>query len=133
MRLFRIDVEVTHLDLRLGPGETEFAFEDVWVVILVGERHRFFAGVSNSSAERTTDGLVWLNPHTATQTKHRIKHRPGRVGKRTILHHRNRIARSSSASEETSSIGFILNRAHGLTFHYHNVNSPNGTLFSGAL
>jgi len=42
VRLLGVDLEVTHLDLGFGPGETQLTFEDVWVVILVGECDCFF-------------------------------------------------------------------------------------------
>ncbi len=58
MRLFRVDLQVAHLNLGLGPGETRLTFEHVRIVILVGERHRFFTRSRNGGAKRTPDSLI---------------------------------------------------------------------------
>src|SRR5262249_45202616 len=79
VRFFRVDLKMAHLDLRLRPGKSLLAFEDVWIVILVRQRVCFFARVGHDGAERTTDGLVRLNSHAASQTEHWIEYCAGGV------------------------------------------------------
>jgi hypothetical protein len=68
-----------HLNLRFGPGETQFAFEDVGIVILVRERQRFLSRVRNRSAERASHSLIRRNTDATSQAEHRIEHCARRI------------------------------------------------------
>ena len=129
MRLFRVDLEVTHLDLRFGPRQAQLAFENIWIVILVSERHRFFARMRHGRAERKSHRLIRRNSHASSQAENRIEHGAGRVRQRTIFHDRDRITRCSPTSEETAAIGFILHRADQFTFGNDDVNAPDWFVF----
>ena len=129
MRLFRVDLEVTHLDLRFGPGQAQLALENIRIVILVGERHRLFARVRHGGAERKSHRLIGRNSHAPSQAENRIEHGAGRVRQRTIFHDRNRITGVSPTSEETAAIGFVLHRADQFTFGNDDVNAPDWFVF----
>src|SRR5688572_17672840 len=77
---FRVNAEMAHLDLRFGPRQLQLSFENIRVVILVGQRHCLFARISNESAEGTADRLVWRNSYTPAQAEHGIKHSACRIG-----------------------------------------------------
>src|SRR5205823_14241994 len=101
VRLVRIDVQVIHFDLGARPGETRFALEDVWIAILFGEHDRLVARLSHAGGENDLYSFGRLQSQATTQAEDRIEYRPDSVRQRTILHHRDRFCRASSATPAT--------------------------------
>ncbi len=77
--LFRVNFQMTHLDLCLGPCKTQLAFENIWIVILVGKGERFFTRTCDRSAERTSHRGVGLDSDAAAQAENGIEHRACRI------------------------------------------------------
>jgi hypothetical protein len=46
-----VDLEVVHLDLSLGPGQSRLPIEDTWIMILICKRQCFIPRMSDSGAE----------------------------------------------------------------------------------
>src|SRR5258706_13744705 len=93
MCFIRVDAEVTHFHLRFGPGQAQLAFKGTGIVILVSQHYRLFARAGDDRTEGTTYSLARRDSYAPAQTKHRIKHRDGRVRQRSIFHYRDPIGR----------------------------------------
>ena len=126
MRLVRINVQVTHFDLRSRPGHPRFTLEDVRVVILLSEGDRLLARFGNAGSKDDLGSFIRLEANAATQTENRIEHGADRIRKRAILDDRNRVCGRVPPAEKTRTVSFKLNPADRIAAGRQHVHAPNG-------
>src|SRR6266851_1855174 len=108
MGLVGIDVQVTHLDLRPGPGHARFTFENIRVAILFGQRDCVVPRLGHAGRENNLGGFVRRQAHPASQTENRIEDGADRVRERAILHYSYRLGGGVATAEKTRPISFKL-------------------------
>src|SRR5258708_139210 len=108
MGLVRIDVQMSHLDLRASPGHARFTFKDIYVAIFFSQRDRMVARLRYAGRENDLRGFVWQQTHAASQAENWIEHGAHRVRERTIFHYCDRLGSGMTAAKKADPISFKL-------------------------
>ena len=75
MGFARFNVQMSHLDLRIRPREPFDSFENIDVVIFVGEHQDMFARMRHRRRKGKARRFVRLQAHALAQAEDRVEYR----------------------------------------------------------